>query len=317
MVRWNRLLAGVAVALVACAAGFAAPPGGPQLAGCPVFPANNVWNARVDGLPAASISARVVASIGTAKPLHPDFGSGLWDGGPIGIPVTAVPAGQPALRVAFDYAGESDPGPYPIPAGVKIEGGANSTGDRHAILVQQGSCRLFELYDLHPAPGGWTAGSGATWDLKGNALRQAGWTSADAAGLPILPGLARFEELAGGIHHALRFTAPLTRRAFVWPARHHAGATADPAFPAMGARFRLKAGFDTAGFGPQARAVLRALKDYGMILADNGSSWFVSGVPDERWDNDDLRGLGRVKGSDFELVDAGRLQAGPDSAAVR
>ena len=288
-----------------------------MVAGCPTFPRDSVWNTPVNALPVAAGSAEVVAAIGGAKALHADFGSGAWDGGPIGIPVTVVAAGQAASRVNFSYADESDPGPYPIPVNVAVEGGANATGDRHAIVVQTGTCRLFELYDLHGGPGGWTAGSGAIFDLNGNALRPAAWTSADAAGLPILPGLARYEELSGGIRHALRFTAPVTRRAYVWPARHQAGSTDSASFPPMGARFRLKAAFDTSSFGPQARALLEALKVYGIILADNGSSWFISGAPDERWDNDDLHSLGRVLGSDFELLDESSLRVDADSGAAR
>ena len=271
---------------------------------CGIFPASNPWNERVDSLPVASDSAAIVGAIGAGATMHADFGSGLWDGAPIGIPVTVVSKSQPKVRVAFDYADESDKGPYPIPAKVKIEGG----GDRHAIIVDRDSCRLYELYALQHGAKGWTAGSGAIWSLSSNRLRPAGWTSADAAGLPILPGLARYDDLVtGGIKHALRFTVDRSRRAYVWPARHYASDATDPSLPAMGLRLRLKAGFDTSGFPPQARAVLLALKRYGMIVADNGSSWFVSGVPDPRWSNDDLHTLGRVHGSDFEVVDTTSL----------
>ncbi len=271
---------------------------------CGIFPASNPWNERVDSLPVASDSAAIVGAIGAGGTMHADFGSGLWDGAPIGIPVTVVTKSQPKVRVAFDYADESDKGPYPIPAKVKIEGG----GDRHAIIVDRDSCRLYELYALQHGAKGWTAGSGAIWSLSSNRLRPAGWTSADAAGLPILPGLARYDDLVtGGIRHALRFTVDRSRRAYVWPARHYASDATDPSLPPMGLRLRLKAGFDTSGFPPQARAVLLALKRYGMIVADNGSSWYVSGAPDPRWSNDDLHTLGRVHGSDFEVVDTTSL----------
>ena len=269
------------------------------IAGCPVFPASNPWNQRVDRLPVAPDSARLIASIGADETLHPDFGSGLWQGGKIGIPVTVVRGTQPKVRVRFQYAGESDAGPYPIPRGVRIEAGS----DRHAILVDRDSCRLYELFALRRTASGWAAGSGATWSLRSNRLRPAGWTSADAAGLPILPGLARYEEVARGrIDHALRFTVSHTRRAYVWPARHYASDSNDPSLSPMGTRVRLKAGFDTSGFPRQARIVLEALKRYGMIVADNGSDWFVSGAPHPRWANEQLRALKRVKGSDFEVV---------------
>jgi hypothetical protein len=240
--------------------------------------------------------------------MHADFGSGLWDGGPIGIPITVVGKGQPKSTVRFEYADESDRGPYPIPAGVKIEGGAASDGDRHALIVDRDACRLYELYALRRVGGRWTAGSGAIWNLRSNRVRPAGWTSADAAGLPILPGLARYDEVASGrIDHALRFTVSRTRRAYVWPARHYASSLTDPALPPMGARLRLKSSFDTSGFPRQARVVLEALKRYGMIVADNGSDWYVSGAPDPRWSNDDLHTLGRVPGSAFEVVDTSSL----------
>jgi hypothetical protein len=277
---------------------------------CPVLPKNNPWNQRVDRLPVLGNSAAIVRSIGVDGGLHPDFGSGLYDGGPIGIPFTTVGRKQKRVHVSFDYADESDKGPYPIPPNAPIEGGRNSGGDRHVIVVDRAACRLYELYDAHPLNGGrsWHAGSGAIWSLESNKLRPLTWTSADAAGLPILPGLARYDDLRrGGIDHALRFTASRTRRAFIYPARHYASSLTDPSLPAMGQRLRLKASFDVSGFPKQARAVLTALKRYGMILADNGSSWYISGAPDRRWNNDDLHTLGRVKGSDFEVVDTSKL----------
>jgi hypothetical protein len=275
---------------------------------CPVFPANNPWNQRVDHLPVASDSARLIASIGLDAPVHADFGSGKWDGGPIGIPFDVVSRTTPRSRVRFEYADESDRVRYPIPRHVHIEGGANSTGDRHAILVDKSACRLYELYDLRHTTGGWTAGSGAVWNLRSNHLRRAGWTSADAAGLPIFPGLARWDEASRGlIDHALRFTAPETRRAYVYPARHYASSSSDPSLPPMGLRVRLKASVNIASFPKQARVVLRTLQRYGMILADNGSPWYVSGAPNIRWSNDQLHSLGRLTGADFEVVDTSSL----------
>ena len=250
-------------------------------------------------------SATLIRSIGAGVGVHADFGSGTWDGAKIGIPITVVGPGQPKVRVAFDYADESDKGPYPIPPNVAIEGG----GDRHALIVDRSTCTLYELYALERSRDGWKAGSGAIWSLRSNRLRPAGWTSADAAGLPILPGLARYDEVARGrIDHALRFTAERTRRAYVFPARHYASDDTDPSLPPMGLRLRLRADFPTRGFPPQARVVLEALKRYGMILADNGSSLYVTGAPDPRWDNDDLHALGRVTGADFEVVDTARVR---------
>jgi hypothetical protein len=277
----------------------------PQIGGCPVFPRDNPWNQRVDSLPVLPSSDAIVRSIGSSDTMHADFGSGLWDGGPIGIPFVTVGKHQPRVPVSFDYADESNRGPYPVPRNVPIEGGRQSDGDRHVIVVERSRCRLYELYAAYPHSGGarWSAGSGAIWNLRSNHLRPRGWTSADAAGLPILPGLARYDEVKRGhIDHALRFTADRTRQAFVFPARHFASDLTDPNLPAMGQRLRLRRGYDISRFPRQARVVLRALKRYGMILADNGSSWYVSGVPDPRWSNDQLHTLGRVPGSAFEVV---------------
>ncbi len=280
----------------------------PAAAHCPVFPANNPWNQRVDKLPVAADSAQLIGSIGLDSPVHADFGSGTWDGGPIGIPFDVVSKQTPTHRVSFDYADESDRVRYPIPSHVHIEGGAHATGDRHAILVDKSTCRLYELYDLRHTGHGWTAGSGAVWNLRSNHLRPAGWTSADAAGLPIFPGLARWDEVScGQIGHALRFTAPQTRRAYVYPARHYASSSNDPSLPPMGLRVRLKASVNVSSFPAQARVVLRALQRYGMILADNGSPWYISGAPDKHWSNDQLHSLGRLTGADFEVVDTSSL----------
>jgi len=274
----------------------------PRLAGCSLFPADNPWNTPVDTLPVAANSDAIIASIGAGVGLHPDFGSGKWAGGPIGIPYNVVEGTAKKVKLTFQYADESDPGPYPMPKKAKVEYGS----DHHALIVDSSTCTLYEVFALH----GKKAGSGAIWNLRSNALRPAGWTSADAAGLPILPGLARHDEVAAGsIDHALRFTVQRSRKAHVYPARHYASSLTDPNLPPMGLRVRLKASFDTTGFPPQARVVLEALKRYGMMVADNGSSWYISGAPDPGWSNDDLHSLGRVRGSDFEVVDPASIRA--------
>jgi hypothetical protein len=278
----------------------------PEAPDCEIFPASSVWNKRVDNLPRHKRSGKIVKAIGANLHVHADFGEGEWDGGPIGIPVTVVDGSQATSWVDFHYDEESDPGPYPIPPDVAIEGGPDANGDRHAIIVDRDSCTLYELFDLWPA---WEAGSGAIWNLSSNALRPHGWTSADAAGLPILPGLARHDEVARGvIDHALRFTVRRSRRAYVYPARHFASSSTNRNLPPMGLRLRLRANFPVGSFPPQARVILRALKRYGMIVADNGSSWYISGVPDEGWSNEQLRSLHRVRGSDFRVVDTSKLR---------
>jgi hypothetical protein len=268
------------------------------LAGCPLFPAGYATNDRVDQLPVAANSDAIVRSIGIDETVHADFGSGLWEGRPIGIPYTVVSKRTKRSRVTFDYASESDRVRYPIPAGVKIEGG----GDRHALLVDRSACRLYELFALRRQNGRWHAGSGATWNLRKPKMRPKGWTSADAAGLPILPLLAR----PGTIDHAIRVTVSRSRRAFVWPARHFASDDEDPSLPRMGERLRLKASVSLSGLPPQARRVAKAMKTYGLIVADNGSDWFISGAPDRRWSNDQLHELGALSGRDFEVVDTSR-----------
>ena len=261
-----------------------------------MFPASNVWNRRVDGLPVASDSAAMIAAIGLSAHLHPDFGS--YSG--YGIPYNIVGSATPRSTVRFQYAGESDRVKYPIPAKPKIEGGS----DRHLLMVDTNACRLYELYAAAKTGSGWTAGSGAVWDLRSNAVRPAGWTSADAAGLPIMPGLIRYDEVArGAILHAIRFTAPSTCAGYIYPARHEAGSGLCDARPPMGLRVRLKASVDIGGFGPHARIILTALKRYGMLLADNGSPWYVTGAPDPRWNDDEVHAFGRLDGSDFEVVD--------------
>ncbi len=311
-------LIALCAALLACdggrAGGPAAPPAvgdtaglgiGADLRGRRPFPDSNAWNRDISGAPVDPASATLVAACGAAN-LHPDFGAFYWQGAPAGIPYIVVAGTQPRVPVTFGYADESDPGPYPVPANAPVEGGPAGTGDRHVLVVDRDGWRLYELFDAHTADGGrsWSAGSGAIFDLATGALRPAGWTSADAAGLPIFPGLARYDEVVGQgvIRHALRFTCPRTRRAYVPPARHYASSSTDPTLPPMGMRVRLKASYDISGFPAQARAILTALRTYGMFLADNGSAWFISGAPDVRWNDDDLGTLKRVPGSAFEVV---------------
>ena len=298
------------------ALGLALAQTGPNLEGCPVLPADNIWNSSVENLPVDPNSSTYISTIGATTGLHPDFGSGTWNGGPIGIPYTVVGGSQSRVSITFDYADESDPGPYPIPSDAAIEGGSQSTGDRHVLVLDRDNCILYEIFSAYPQPdGSWQAGSGAVFNLRSNALRPRGWTSADAAGLPILPGLTRYDEMATGeIRHALRFTAPQTRKEFIWPARHYASSLTAANDPPMGQRFRLKATFDISRFSAGVQVILRALKRYGMILADNGSSWYISGAPDSRWNNDSLvNELKQVTGSDFESVVESSLMLGPDS----
>ena len=273
-----------------------------------LFPADNPWNKDVSAEPVDPNSAALVASIGLDAPLHPAFGT-VWDGAPNGIPYVVVSGSQPRVPVTFTYANESDPGPYPVPPDAPIEGGPTASGDRHILIVDKDNWKLYELFAAYPAGGGWRAGSGAIFDLNSNDLRPAGWTSADAAGLPILPGLVRYDEAVeqGLISHALRFTASRTRRAYVSPARHYASASTDPNLPPMGMRVRLRAGFDISAYPRPAQVILTALKKYGMLLADNGSNWFLSGAPDPRWNDDQLAALRRVKGRDFEVVRMGTV----------
>ncbi len=294
----------------------------PILGGCAIFPENNIWNRRVDSLPVHPSSNQYVSIIGSDKNVHADFGSGEWEDFPIGIPYVIVPPTQLGVTITFAYDDESDPGPYPIPANPPIEGNPNGTGDRHILILQQGTCKLYEIYAAKKQSNGtWTAGSGAVFDLNSNALRPDGWTSADAAGLPILPGLVRYDEVASGeIRHAIRFTAehsPSDR--YVWPARHKAcsGKCNDNAAP-FGTRFRLKASFNVNSLpSPEARVIARAMQVYGLILADNGSNWYISGVPDERWDNDALRELRSIHGSSFEAVDTSGLMIDRNSGQSR
>jgi hypothetical protein len=293
-------------------------PGSPSTIGsCSVFPRSSYWYGDVSTLPVHAKSATYVASVGTGANMHPDFGSGTWEGRPIGIPYTVVPQGQAGVPVSFEYDDESDPGPYPIPAGVPIEGGPQSDGDRHVLVVEDGTCKLYEMFAAYPDGSGWSAGSGAAWDLGSNALRPAGWTSADAAGLPMLPGLVRYDEVASGhIDHAIRITVNRTHNSYVWPARHKAGSS-DTNAPPMGTWFRLKADYDISGFPAEAQVILQALKTHGAIVADNGASWFISGAPDERWNNQALLTLRQVKGSAFEAVDTSAMQVSANSGQAR
>jgi hypothetical protein len=290
----------------------------PTIGGCSIYPQDHVWNTRVDHLPVHPNSATYIQTIGPATGLKADFGSGTWNGGPIGIPFVTVPGTQTRYPATFLYWDESDPGPYAIPLSAPIEGGPHATGDRHAIALDTTNCVLYELYRAFPQANAWKADSGAIYDLRSYALRPATWTSADAAGLPILPGLVRYDEVAAGaIRHAIRFTVPQTQRAFIWPARHYASSLTDPRYPPMGLRVRLKATFDITPFPADVRVILQALKTYGMILADNGSPWFLSGVPDERWNNSNLRTLANVIGSNLEAVDTSSMIIGVNSGQAR
>jgi hypothetical protein len=274
---------------------------------CTILPATNVWNRRVDTLPVRGDSATLMNRMGLTRYLHPDFGTFAG----YGIPINVVTATTPRSAVTFTWPGESDGGPYPIPANPRIEG-AGAGGDRHILMIDTSACKLWELFAAYRSSGRWYAGSGAIFDLRSNALRPDGWTSADAAGLPIYPGLARYDEVAAGvIPHALRFTVPETRKAHIYPARHDASSLTGASYPPMGLRLRLKASVDISGFGPQSRVILRALKRYGMIVADNGSGYYVSGAPDPRWDDDDLHDLHLIKGSMFEVVNTTGFVNGP------
>ncbi len=288
-----------------------------RIGGCAVLPPDNIWNTPVDQLPVLTNSSSMVTTIGAGTGFHADFGSGTWDGGPIGIPFVTVGGTQTKYPATFLYADESDRGPYAIPLTAPIEGGSNSTGDRHAIAIDTTNCILYELYNAWPQAASWNADSGAIFDLNSNALRPSTWTSGDAAGLPILPGLVTYDEvLSGEIKHAIRFTAPRTRREFVWPARHYASSLTGSQYPRMGERFRLKASFDISPYPADVQVILRAMKKYGIMLADNGSAWYISGQPDARWNNDQLHTLGQLLGSNFEAVDATLLRIDPNSGAA-
>jgi hypothetical protein len=305
-----RRVAIVAGLLLTAAGGVAAAatqyPYGRGTGGCPLFPASSPWRENVAKLPLSPLSSTYIATIGAGIDLHPDFGSNLT----YGIPYVVVPASQPKLAIHFTaYGAQSDKGPYPVPAGAPVEGGASSTGDRHVLVLQSGSCKLYELYSAQPnADGSWSAGSGAVFNLRSNKLRPNGWTSADAAGLPIFAGLIRYDEIQRGyINHAIRFTVPRTQAGFIHPATHFASSSTDPSLPPMGLRLRLKASFDTTRFPRVARIILRAMKTYGLILADNGSPWYFQGATDPRWNDNALDTLKSVPGGAFEVVATGPI----------
>jgi hypothetical protein len=281
-----------------------------SLQGRQVFPADDPWNKGVSKDEVDPNSDKLIASIGLTKPLHPDFGT-VYNGAPSGIPYVIVSGNQPKVSVRFEYKDESDRGPYPIPPDAWIEGGPKSDGDRHVLVLDRDNWKLYELFSAYPQPDGtWKAGSGAIFDLnKASVQRPKGWTSADAAGLPIFPGLVRYDEVAEqkAIKHAIRFTIVKSRRAYIHPATHYASNKTDPNLPPMGMRVRLKAGYDISKFSPANQIILQALKTYGMIVADNGGDWFISGAPDPRWDDEDLHKLTAVKGADFEVVKMGQV----------
>lgn len=305
-----------------------------SVGGCAIFPANNIWNARVDALPVHPLSSAYINSNGGPNtPLHPDFGT-VYNGAPNGIPYIVVPTNQPLVQITLEpYGDQADPGPYPVPTNAPIEGGSGSNGDRHVLIVRQGDCQLFELYRAFPKSNGSWAGFGATFDLKRNGpLRPETYTSADAAGLPILPGLVKYDEVlaaanansANGVGHAFRFTIPFSQRAYVWPARHFASSSTDRNRPPMGQYFRLKASVNidvypgsSTPVSPMNKAILRTLKTHGMIIADNGSSFYINGAPDARWDDDDLSNLAAFTAGDFEAVDVSSLIVDPDSGEAR
>ncbi len=326
----------IRIAIVTAAAGVVLAPSGTTPAAavtsaaylpgtsCPAFPADNWWHANVASLPLQPLGAQWLAHMraapGSTTRLHPDFGPSYGaQPVPYGIPITIVPGTHPKVAVTFTYAAESDNVRYPLGADTAIEGGPTAGGDRHAIVVRTDTCRVFETFDTRQGAGGaWSAGSGAVWSLKGNTLRPAGWTSADAAGLPILAGLLRYDEvLRGDVDHAVRFTTDVTDRSYLWPARHQAGSVSDSTYPPMGARFRLKASYSLSGLRPDTQVVLRAMARHGLVLADNGSPWFFQGTSDAAWPSALLDELKTVPASAFEAVDTSSLMVSPDSAQAK
>jgi hypothetical protein len=307
----RRLLVAVLTLYVVGPAGAVPPAGAPE---CPLFPTDDVWHADISALPVHPRSATWLTAMGGPdRRLHPDFGPSDT-AQPYGIPYAIVRGTHQKVAVSFDYADESDPGPYPFGPDIPVEGGS----DRHALMLDRDACRLYELYDAHYDPNGSTAGSGAVWDLRSHQLRPAGWTSADAAGLPILPGLLRRDEVAAGsVDHAIRVTAQRTDRSYLWPARHQAGAAADPSLPPMGARFRLRADYPMARFRPDTQVVLRAMQHYGMVLADNGSNWYFTGTSENGWDTAMLDELKTVPAGAFDAIDVSSLMIDPNSGQVR
>jgi hypothetical protein len=285
--------------------------------GCQIFPSNNIWNKRIDSLPVDAKSATYINTIGKTTNLHPDVGNDITQ---FGIPYNVVPGTQAKFTVSFDYADESDPGPYPVSTKLLIEGGTWATsndGDRHVLMVDATNKKLYELYyTFNQGGNNYHAGSGAIWNLTSNKLRPNGWTSADAAGLPVFAGLLNYDETASGVvHHALRFTCRRTD-GYIWPARHKAG-TQTTGYPPNGQRFRLKASYNISGFSKMNQTILTALKQYGMFVADNGSDWFLTGAPDKRWNNTDLDQLKKLTGNDFEAVNESSLMVSADSAQCK
>ncbi|MCU1451117.1 MAG: hypothetical protein JWP02_3287 [Acidimicrobiales bacterium] len=320
MVRRTLLLAALTGLVAAGAASTASAGAPPSAANCPILPADNVWHADISGLPVHARSGAWMGNMSSASTrLHPDFGSSGDPNAPYGIPWTAVPGSHAKVTPAFDYSDESDPGPYPFGPDTPIEGGQSAGGDRHALMLDHDTCVLYELYAANWNGGHPTAGSGAVFDLRRNApLRPDTWTSADAAGLPILPGLLRLDEVqAGHVDHAIRFTASRTDRSHLWPARHDAGAASDANLPPMGARFRLRANFDMAGYRPDTQVVLRAMQHFGLMLADNGSNWYFQGTAENGWDDGFISDLKRIPASAFEAVDESSLMLDPNSGQYR
>jgi hypothetical protein len=286
---------------------------------CPAFPADNYWHANVSGLPVNVRSAQWISHMSPTRKLHPDFGPSYGaQPVPYGIPVTYVSGTHAKVPVRFDYASESDRVGYPLGSDTRIEGGQLTSGDRHAVIVDKTYCKLYETWATRKSGTAWLAGSGATWNLKSNALRPAGWTSADAAGLPILPGLLRYDEVAAGrVDHAIRFTTDVTDRRYIWPARHQAGSVTNPAYPPMGARFRLKASYAITKYRADTQVVLRVMKAYGLVLADNGSPWYFQGTADSRWTSPMLDQLKTIPASAFEAVNTSGMAVASNSGQVR
>ena len=289
------------------------------MAGCLVFPADNYWNAPVDDLPVHPRSDQWLRNMSPSSRLHPDFGPSFGEAPvPYGIPITVVDADHARVQVQFQYASESDRVGYPLGSDTRIEGGPGAGGDRHAIVVDKDACRLYETFATRFGDGHWLAGSGAVWSMSSNALRHRGWTSADAAGLPILPGLLRLREVvdAGLVEHAIRFTTDVTDRRHIWPARHDAGSVSNRAYPPMGARFRLSAGFSLDGYRADTRVVLQAMKTYGLVLADNGSPWYFQGESRKGWPTGMLDELKTIPANAFVAVRTDSMMVDPDSAQV-
>ena len=312
------LTAGLAVSQSGAATGAGTVGSGIAGTACRAFPANNYWHADISRLPRHPRSAAWLSHMSTGRDLHPDFGPSYGDGPDYGMPVTVVSGSHPKVAVSFGYASESDRVRYPFGRDTRIEGGRDSDGDRHAIVVDKARCRLYETWATRERSGRWYAGSGATWSLTSNALRPDEWTSADAAGLPILPGLLRWNEVRNGrVDHAVRFTTDVTSRHHIWPARHDAGSRDSWSYPPMGARFRLRASYSPTGFGPRAKVVVTAMKRHGLVLADNGSPWFFQGERNANWPDRMIAELKRIPASAFVAVDTSRLKASQDSARVR